>query len=225
MAIGWFTAIESLGILSFAVTGMIVAKKKGFSAIGIFTCAAATSLGGGTVRDLMFDARPFFWMARPQWLIVIFALSIAYAHLGFVQSMIARRDRLIRETAETIAFASLGVAGAAKIYGILGPKTLPDPLALAHLWVLVTIAGVSSAAFGSVIRDVIVNELPGSLKADSFAADALALGAGLFAVLALAGMSVPWASLPAFLLIVAMRAWKLTRTEPAPASPPSRSPR
>jgi uncharacterized membrane protein YeiH len=227
MAIGWFTAIESLGILSFAVTGMIVAKSKGFSAMGIFTCAAATAFGGGTLRDVLFDARPFFWMARPEWLVAVFALAIAYAHLGPVQSVIGRRDRLIRETAETIAFASLGIAGAAKVYGLLGPKTAADLLAQAHLWVLVTTAGVFSSAFGSVIRDVLVNELPGSLKRDSYAADALALGCGLFAALVLAGVSVPWASLPAFVLIVVVRAWKLTRPAPAsaPASPPPRSAR
>ena len=41
--------VEAIGILSFAVTGMIVARRKGVDAVGTFLVALFAGLGGGTV--------------------------------------------------------------------------------------------------------------------------------------------------------------------------------
>ena len=104
---GWFIFIETLGILSFAINAMIVAKGKGLSALGVFVCAFATALGGGTLRDILLGpgAQPFFWVAFPFYLVAIFGVSLAYARTDVLRRAIGRRDRVIKETAEAIAAA------------------------------------------------------------------------------------------------------------------------
>jgi uncharacterized membrane protein YeiH len=43
--------VEALGIVSFALTGRIVATTHGVSRTGAFLAALAAGLGGGTLRD------------------------------------------------------------------------------------------------------------------------------------------------------------------------------
>ncbi len=75
----WFIYLETLGILSFAINAMIVAKAKNLSTLGIFICAFATALGGGTLRDMMLGpaAQPFFWVAFPFYIVAIFVVAVA----------------------------------------------------------------------------------------------------------------------------------------------------
>ena len=162
----WFILIETLGILSFAINAMIVAKAKNLSTLGVFTCAFATALGGGTLRDILLGpgAQPFFWVAFPFYVVAIFVLSVAYANLAVLRSAIARRDYIIKETAELVALASLGALGAAKAFNILSPAIAPGGWGFAQLLILCAFLGAASAAFGSIIRDILVNEMPGALK-------------------------------------------------------------
>lgn len=204
----WFIAIETLGIISFAVNALIVAKGKGLSALGLFLCAALTALGGGTVRDLLLgpQALPFFWAAFPFYIVAIFALSMAYAHLPPLRDLIGKRDVLIKETAEAVALASLGTLGAAKTFAILGPG---DGSALASAYVLILCAslGAMSAAFGGILRDVVINEFPGVLRPGMWLLEALFIGCLLLALLRLAGVPGPWALLWGFLTVLGIRAW------------------
>lgn len=52
-----FILIETLGILSFAFSAMIVAKRKELSMLGIFVAAAATAFGG-IIRDVLVNEFP-----------------------------------------------------------------------------------------------------------------------------------------------------------------------
>ncbi len=78
---------------------------KNLSTLGIFICAFATALGGGTLRDIMLGpaAQPFFWVAFPFYIVAIFVVAVAYANLDLLRTAIARRDTLVKETAEAVA--------------------------------------------------------------------------------------------------------------------------
>jgi uncharacterized membrane protein YeiH len=204
----WFIWIETLGILSFAINAMIVAHGKNLSALGIFTCAFATALGGGTLRDLLLGpgAQPFFWIAFPFYIVAIFAMAVAYANLGFVRSLIARRDFLIKEGAELLALASLGALGAAKAFNMLTPTMAPTALGAAQLLILCAFLGAVSAAFGSILRDVLLNEFPGALKPGVWTLEALFIGSAALALARLAGVPAAWALLAGFLVVIVIRA-------------------
>lgn len=204
----WFIYIETLGILSFAINAMIVAKAKGLSPLGIFICAFVASLGGGTLRDILLgpSAQPFFWINFPFYIVAIFGASIAYAQVGLFERLIAKRDFVIKETAEAMALASFGALGAVKAYNILAPGMAPGLLGLAQIWVLCAFLGAAGAAFGSILRDVLINEFPGALKPGVFVLEALFVGCGVITALRMLDIAQPWAMLVGFVVILAIRA-------------------
>jgi uncharacterized membrane protein YeiH len=212
----WFIWVETLGILSFAINAMIVARAKGLSTLGIFTCAFATALGGGTLRDILLGpaAQPFFWVAFPFYIVAIFAVALAYANLSVLQTLIGKRDYWIKETAELLALASLGALGAAKAYTLLSPGMTPGLIGATQLVVLGAFFGAMSAAFGSILRDVLLNEFPAALKPGIGTLEALFIGSALLVALRLGGVPAPWALLAGFLLIIAIRAPKLIAKRP-----------
>lgn len=203
----WFILIETLGILSFAINAMIVAKGKNLSTFGIFTCAFATALGGGTLRDILLgpQAQPFFWVAFPFYIVAIFALAVAYANLDLLRRVIGKRDYLVKETAELLALASLGALGAVKAFNFLSGGAEPGLLGGAHLLILCAFFGAVSAAFGSIIRDVLLNEFPGALKPGVWTLEALFAGSAVLAALRMMDVPQPWAVLAGFLVILGIR--------------------
>lgn len=209
----WFIFIETLGIVSFAINAMIVAKDRGLSTLGVFVCAFATALGGGTLRDILLgpEAHPFFWVAFPFYIVAIFVLALAYANLGGVRAVIARRDVLIKESAEMLALASLGALGAAKAFNILSPLVGTGLLAMAQLWILCAFMGAISAAFGGILRDTLINEMPGALRPGVWVLEAVFIGAGVLVALRMADVPQPWTVLAGFIVTLAIRApvvWK-----------------
>src|SRR5690606_8667530 len=55
-------ALDYLGITVFAVSGALVAAQKQQNFVTFAFFAAATGMGGGTLRDLLIDA-PVFWIS------------------------------------------------------------------------------------------------------------------------------------------------------------------
>jgi uncharacterized membrane protein YeiH len=49
--------IEFLGIITFALSGIVEARRKRMDLVGVYTVALITAFGGGTLRDL-FRAMP-----------------------------------------------------------------------------------------------------------------------------------------------------------------------
>ena len=167
------------------------------------------SLGGGTLRDILLgpQAQPFFWVAHPFYIVAIFALSAGYAHLGILRNIIGKRIALLKDGAETIAFASLGALGATKAYNILSASTGDGLLAMAQLWILVAIFGAVSAAFGSIIRDGLINEFPAALRPGVGSLESLFIGSGVLAALRMAEVPQAWALLAGFLIIMFIKGW------------------
>ena len=54
--------LEWAATLAFALSGVIEAARKRLDAVGVCVVAFATAFGGGTLRDLLLDQRPFFWV-------------------------------------------------------------------------------------------------------------------------------------------------------------------
>lgn len=65
-----------VGIAAFAVTGVMAAGKKNMDIFSIVLLGMITALGGGTIRDILIDANPVFWMADLTYLWVALAASV-----------------------------------------------------------------------------------------------------------------------------------------------------
>jgi len=51
----WFFLLEMLGIIAFAMSGVLIAFKEKYSIIGALVLASLPAVGGGVIRDLMVD--------------------------------------------------------------------------------------------------------------------------------------------------------------------------
>jgi uncharacterized membrane protein YeiH len=71
------TVVEALATLAFALSGLLEAARKRLDAVGVCLVAGLAAFGGGTLRDVLLDRRPFFWVSHPEWLWILLALFIA----------------------------------------------------------------------------------------------------------------------------------------------------
>mgnify|MGYP000028133679 CR=1 FL=1 len=70
---------ELLGIAAFALSGVISAVRKRMDVVGICACGFLAAFGGGTLRDLLIDRRPFFWVEHQLVLMGVLLLCVACA--------------------------------------------------------------------------------------------------------------------------------------------------
>src|SRR5262245_62121102 len=74
--------LDLCGVAVFAVSGAIGAGRKRFDLLGVVLIATVTAIGGGTIRDVLLNRHPVFWIEDPTYLPVILAaaaLTLVYA--------------------------------------------------------------------------------------------------------------------------------------------------
>ena len=58
-------ALEAIGVVAFALSGVLAAVRKRLDVVGVVFVAFVTALGGGTLRDVLLDRQPFFgWLTK-----------------------------------------------------------------------------------------------------------------------------------------------------------------
>jgi uncharacterized membrane protein YeiH len=165
------TVLEAAAVLVSAIAGMIVASNKRMDIVGAYALACVNAFGGGTVRDLLLDNRPFYWMQHWLFLVAILGICVPFvynARMFRLASEVHRRS--VKMDAVGLALFTMTGVGIA-----LGRDA---PIVVAVLM------GVIAGTMGGVLRDVAVNEVPdlfrpGGLYATASFAGALAFIAGL----------------------------------------------
>src|SRR5678815_1096706 len=79
-----FVLLDLGGVAVFAVSGVLAARNRGLDLLGVVVIAAITAIGGGTLRDLLLNRYPIFWITDAWYLIVIIAsalLTVGYVWL------------------------------------------------------------------------------------------------------------------------------------------------
>lgn len=157
-------ALELTGIVAFAVSGGLLAVRKGFDLVGVLVLSVVTALGGGAIRDLLLGATPPPAITDEWYLTLSCAtgLVMMVAH-HWVQD-VARRVVLAFDAAGLGLFC---VTGALK--AIDHEVGVPGTIVL----------GVVTATGGGVLRDVLAGDQPQMFRADSVLYSIpAALGAG-----------------------------------------------
>src|SRR5690554_2618762 len=72
--------LEMIGIIAFAISGMVVARSKNMDPVGVFTIGFITALSGGTLRDLIMDNHPVYWIKHEEQPILILAMAIVFSY-------------------------------------------------------------------------------------------------------------------------------------------------
>jgi uncharacterized membrane protein YeiH len=158
----------------FAVSGGLTAARKQLDLVGFLFVAAVTGIGGGTLRDLLLDRGPVFWVQQPFYL---WGTSVAAVVVFFVAPHIERRY------AALLWADAVGLA----VFCVLGAQTALSVGAGATVAVLM---GTMTATFGGLIRDVVCTETPLILRKEIYAT-AAAAGAAMLAGLEAVGAPGP----------------------------------
>lgn len=140
--------LDYASVLIFALTGALVASRAQLDLVGFAFLAALTGIGGGTVRDVLLDRNPIFWIDQPAYLAVT---TLAAIIVFFTAHLVESRYRLLL----WLDAIALGVAVAAGIGVALAMK---QPAIIAILM------GIVTGCLGGLMRDVVCNEVPLVLK-------------------------------------------------------------
>jgi uncharacterized membrane protein YeiH len=187
-----FLVLDFAGIAMFALSGGIIAARKGLDPFGAGVIGLAAGLGGGSIRDILLGALPVYWISAPQYLAVAVGAGLA----GYYGSELVRGETGARRRA--LAWAD--AAGLA-VFCVIGAQA---GLEAGTHWSIALLTGVLSAAFGGVLRDVIVNDVPLIFREDIYALAAL-FGAGVYVAAVALGLSESWAAPAAALAAFALR--------------------
>jgi uncharacterized membrane protein YeiH len=189
-------AIEFVAVLAAAFSGFAEARNKRMDPVGVFTVAFITAFGGGTLRDVLLDRRPFFWVEHQAYVVLILVLTL------IATPLLRLAQRVVPMTLFVVADA-IGL-GFFSIAGVSVANELGSPPIIAAMM------GVVTGVFGGVLRDVILNEVPMVLRDGRPYALAALAGCVFFLLVIDAGMPASLATWVAAALIVAVRliAWR-----------------
>jgi uncharacterized membrane protein YeiH len=161
--------VEVVAVLACAFSGFAEAQRKDMDMVGVYVVAFVTAFGGGTLRDLMLDRRPLFWVEHEQYPIIILAMTLIAAPLMRWAKRIIPDPAFVLADAVGLAFFSItGVA--------LALEAGMSPF-------VASMMGVVTGVFGGVLRDVILNEVPMVLRDGRPYAIAAFLGCWLYVLM------------------------------------------
>jgi uncharacterized membrane protein YeiH len=173
------TGLELIGTAAFAISGVLGAVRKKMDVVGMVVCGFLAAFGGGTLRDVLLDRRPFFWVEHQSVLIGVLLLCIACG--TFFHRLDLKSGEKWLQIPDAIG---LGLFSAT---GLHLSWTVGQPPAVAIMM------GVITATFGGVLRDLICNEIP-SLFKDHRPYAICALAGGVSYALAIGSGAPPWSA-------------------------------
>jgi uncharacterized membrane protein YeiH len=140
--------LDYASVIVFAITGALVASRAQLDLIGFAFIACLTAVGGGTIRDLLLDRNPIFWIAEPSYLGAAAAAAVV---IFFTAHLLESRLRAIIWL-DSFALAVAVAAGAGVAMSLdQGP-------------VIVVLMGIVTGCMGGLMRDVVVGDVPVVLK-------------------------------------------------------------
>ena len=134
-------SIAILAVFAFALSGLAAAFRARLDFVGVCFIAGVSAFGGGTIRDLLLDRWPFFWVEQDHlvWLVIL---------LCFLSSIFIRQSdaELTEKWIQVPDAVGLGLFAAlgAQIALIAGSSTI-----------VAILMGVILSTLGGVLRDTV----------------------------------------------------------------------
>ena len=178
---------DVIAAIVFAVSGALVASRKGLDVMAFMWFAVITGVGGGTVRDLILGV-PVFWVENP---VYVSACLVTAVVMHFVAPLVESRYKGV------LWFDAFGLA----LVTIAGTVKASDVGASA----LVAIAmGAVTGVVGGIIRDTL-GHVPSVLLGHEIYVTASVLGASTYIALASVGVDRVPAMLAGFIVTFTVR--------------------
>jgi uncharacterized membrane protein YeiH len=136
-------ALDIVGTVAFAVSGVLTAMNKRLDPFGIFIIAFVAAVGGGTLRDILIKA-PITWMEDLIYIHLIMGTTIVTVIFRNKLNYF-RRSLLLSDTLGMVVFTLVG---------------LEKGLDAGYSPIICITLGTMTACFGGVIRDTLSNKIP-----------------------------------------------------------------
>lgn len=183
-----FYYFDLAGVAVFAASGVLAARDRDLDLLGVIVVAAITAIGGGTLRDLLLDRHPIFWVADTSYLGVV----IASALLTFAYARTRPPPGATLLVADAFGLALFALSGAQ-----LAEAAQCPPL-------IVVLMGAMTGVTGGILRDVITAQVPLILRREIYATAAI-LGVAAYLVLHALGTPRAWAFAAGMCVVVTLR--------------------
>ncbi len=148
-ALQYFVEASAVGFS--ALSGMMAAEKRKMDLVGTYAVALVSAFGGGTIRDVLLDRRPMFWVSHEEFSIAILGLSIVFlyaAHLRQPLTPLKAPIYRLYDLVDAVGLALFSISG--------------TTFALAYRvpFFTATLFGIITGVFGGVLRDIVLLQLP-----------------------------------------------------------------
>lgn len=153
-------ALDLFGTAVFAASGALAGGRKHMDLFGVFVVGGVTAVGGGTVRDLLLDRHPVFWIGDPTYLAVIAGAAL----LTFLYTKRFEPPRSALLVADAFGLAVFTVIGAQ-----VAAQAGVSP-------VVVVLMGMTTGAVGGILRDILCGDVPLILRQEIYATASLGGG-------------------------------------------------
>lgn len=182
---------DVLAAVVFAVSGALVASRKGLDVMGFIWLAVITGVGGGTVRDLILSV-PVFWVQNP---VYVSACLLTAVVMHFVAPLVESRHKTLLWF-DAFGLALVTVAGTVKSLDLGAPA-------------LVAIAmGVVTGSVGGIIRDTL-GHVPSVILSHEIYVTASVLGACVYVGLNAVGTGRSISMVAGFLVTFGVRGFAI----------------
>ena len=183
---------DILAAIVFAVSGALVASRKGLDVMAFMWFAVITGVGGGTVRDLILNV-PVFWVQNP---VYVSACLVTAVLMHFVAPLVESRYKTLLWF-DAFGLALVTVAGTVKASDVGAPA-------------LVAIAmGAVTGIVGGILRDTL-GHVPSVLLRQEIYVTASVLGGCTYVGLNAFGVGRLPAMVAAFLMTFTVRSLAIT---------------
>ncbi|WP_293374705.1 trimeric intracellular cation channel family protein [Nevskia sp.] len=181
--------LDYAGAAVFAISGALAAGRKSLDMLGVVVIALVTATGGGTIRDLLLDRNPVFWIGDPLYVVVI--IVAALATIPYTRWM--RPPLQMLQIADALGLAFFSIAGA------------QVAITAGHGGLIAVIMATITGSFGGLLRDVLCNEIPMILRKGQLYGVAVIAGASVYVLALEIGLTRWPATIIGMLVIVAFR--------------------
>jgi len=164
--------LDLIGVAVFAVSGVLVAAHAGMDLLGGLALAALTAIGGGTLRDVLLNRHPIFWVKDARYLLVI-VITAMLTMIYLTLFPPPGRSFLIAD--------ALGLA----LFAISGAQIAE---AAGWSWLVVVLMGTMTGTAGGMLRDVMSARVPLIFQQDLYATAAIV---GIVAYVVLQKLGTP----------------------------------
>lgn len=156
------TALEIadiIGIVSFAISGFLIAVHKKLDILGIFISAFLTAFGGGMIRDVIANKTPYiFTNTLPITLVIVTLIISVVFKLHKITDLEGKTAFVVTDT---IGLASFTISGALIAIDV------------GFNFIGIILLSLLTAIGGGTLRDVVINRIPAVLISDFYGAIAI----------------------------------------------------